>query len=108
MAKNNRKSQMVSMNAGYSLPDAMREDVGYKACWVCPDEESAIAFMKNMKAVAAKQKKKTKCYRYRIPKFYETFDSLGMYLQLASNGQMKAEEFPSEWLVVMEIVDNEN
>lgn len=99
----NRGSSLVSVNSKYSIPDAMRESVGYKACWICPTHEDSIVFVRNIKAVATRLGRLTACYRYKVPRNNESLESMRVMLQLVANGQIQPEEISSDWMVVMEI-----
>ena len=98
-----RGSNLVSVNSRYSVTEAMKEPIGYKACWICLSRDEAIVFVRNIKAVATRLNRSTTCFRYRVPKYDESAESMRIQLQLISNGQMKAEDIASEWMVVMEI-----
>lgn len=96
-------TKLASINSKYSVTDAMKEKTGYKACWVCPTNQEAIILIRNIKAIATKARKKTKCHKQLIPRYEQSFDSLSISSQLIMNGTLKPEELPSDWLVIMEI-----
>ncbi|MDD5394301.1 MAG: hypothetical protein PHE17_14905 [Thiothrix sp.] len=101
--RSGRGSNLVSVNSKYSIPDAMREPVGYKACWICPTQEDSIVFIRNIKAVATRLGRMTACYRYKVPRHNESHESMRITLQLIANGQIQPEDISSDWMVVMEI-----